>query len=193
MNKNKDDEEFIVGFYGSFIPLHGMDKIMETARILQSNKKIKFMIYGDGYGFRQIFKTWETEKPDNLSLKGWIPYEKINEIINQFDLCLGIFGDSLKTDLVIPNKIFHYSASGKPTLTKNTKGIKEIFSHEENILLCQNEPLEMAEMILKYQQERHQLREIGDAARELVISRYNEDIIAGTFMEQAKKLIKERE
>ncbi len=188
-NNAKEGDAFIVGFYGSFIPLHGMDKIIETARILQNHKNIKFRIYGDGHGFREILKAREREGLDNLSLEGWAPYEGINRLINQFDLCLGVFGDSLKTDLVIPNKVFHYSASGKPTLTKDTEGIREIFEDGETILLCQNDPVEMAEVILRLEKERNRLVKIGAAARELVISNYNEDILAGIFLKQANKLV----
>ena len=187
-----ENDVFTVGFYGSFIPLHGLDKIIKAASILREYEKIIFRIYGDGKGFKEIFRIHKSQNLKNLSLEGWARYEDLNSIINSFDLCLGIFGDSLKADLVIPNKIYHYSACGKACLTKASPAIREIFTDKEDILLSPATAENIAENILEYSGKKEELKKIAGASRTKIIAGYNEDKIAGLFLRNAEKLLQQK-
>ena len=125
--------KIVVGFYGTFIPLHGIDKIILAANELKERKDIRFEIYGKGFLFNKISPLAGKMGLSNIVFKGWVAYRELNNVINTMDICLGIFGDSIKTELVVPNKIFHYAACGKPIVTRDTTAIKEIFTPDKNI------------------------------------------------------------
>ena len=63
-------------------------------------------------------------------------YQGLAQAINQADICLGIFGNNLKAQLVIPNKIYEAIACGKLVVTANQPAIDEIF--QDGTRKCQS-------------------------------------------------------
>ncbi len=182
-------EKIIVGFYGSFIPLHGLEKIIIAAKLLEQRMDIEFQIYGHGPGYSQIQNLILKLGLKNVHLKGWIEYSSLNAAINNMDICLGIFGDSLKAELVIPNKIYHYAACRKPIITADTKGINEIFKNGENIALVKNDPSSIAKTIENLTENIELTKKIAANAYELVTTSYNEKMIAAEFLNNARLII----
>jgi glycosyltransferase involved in cell wall biosynthesis len=178
----RDDGIFRVGFYGSFVPLQGTDKIMETAYVLRDHSDIYFEIIGGGYRFKQALKLVSKWKLSNVHFLGVQKYDELNALLNQFDLCLGIFGDSKKADSVIPNKIYHYASVGKCILTKDSDGIKELFTDNIDIVLTTTKPEDMAKAILRLKADRKRIEAIGEKAFQLVTQQYNEVEIAKKFL-----------
>jgi glycosyltransferase involved in cell wall biosynthesis len=180
---NTQDGIFRVGFYGSFVPLQGTDKIMEMAHILHKHEDIRFEIVGGGYRFKQAKSLAEKWKLKNVNFHGMLNYNDLNAQINRFDLCLGIFGDSKKSDFVIPNKIYHYAAAGKCIVTKDSDGIREIFSDKRDIVLTSTNPSVVADEILKLKANRNLIDNIGQNAYRLINKNYNEEQIAKKFIQ----------
>ncbi len=142
-------QKFKIGFYGSYIPLHGIDKIVAAARLLEEHKDMIFEIVGSGFTEKKIKQQFEKAPSNNLVFKEWVDYTKLNETINAFDICLGIFGDTIKTEVVVPNKVYHYAACGKCIITKNTPAIKEVFVDQQNIILTDGSAEDLAEKIMQ--------------------------------------------
>jgi glycosyltransferase involved in cell wall biosynthesis len=184
--ETKKNKLFKVGFYGSFIPLQGIPMIIQTANLLKDNKEIEFDIIGKGHQYNQTIKYVKKHNLTNVNLLGWVKYEKLNESINEFDICLGIFGNSLKADSVIPNKVFHYAALNKCVITKDTPGIRELFTPNENIMLCSNKPEQIAERILEMKSNIDLKTKIGDNANQFIKSNYSHTHIARIFLNLLK-------
>lgn len=177
------NEKFTVGFHGGFIPLQGLDKIVETARILQSETTINFDIVGAGSQYKKIRKLADGYQLKNMQFRGWVNYDDINPIINAFDVCLGIFADSIKTDLVIPNKVYEYAALGKCIITKDTPAIKEVFTDGTDIQLTAATPEQMAEAILAMKADQEKRESIGKNAYNLIVNGYDPLHIGKKFVE----------
>lgn len=174
---------FNVGFYGSFIPLHGTKIIIEAAQQLASQTGIHFTMIGEGVEYENMkILALQQYKLSNISFTGWMKYDELTSSINAFDVALGIFGSSLKTDLVIPNKIFHYAAAGKAIITKQTPAIQELFTDEKNICLCTNTPEDLAASILKLKNNVVLKDAIAKNAQQLVTSNYNHINIANALL-----------
>jgi glycosyltransferase involved in cell wall biosynthesis len=185
----KSGNKIIVGFYGSFIPLHGIDKIIAAAKLLESRKNLEFRIFGNGPGFEKIREQTLKLELKNAILEGWIDYKSMNAAINDMDICLGIFGESLKAQLVIPNKIYHYAACKKPIITADTKGIREIFEDGKNIFLSGNDARSIAKSIEILADSPALRLSIGENGYQLVTRDYNEKRIADEFLKAVKKFI----
>ena len=178
----KDKEKFIVGFYGSFIPLQGTDKIVQAAHCLKDHSDIQFEMIGSGYSLKNAQQIAEKEKLNNINFHGKVKYEELSPLINTFDVCLGIFGDSKKTDMVIPNKVFHYAAIKKCILTKETDGLKEVFTKDKDISLCANDPQDMAHQILALKENTDHKNKLGKEAGKTLHNKYNELAVAENFL-----------
>ena len=131
IKKKSDSKTFKVFFYGSFLPLHGIDCIVRTAKFLEKERDIFFEITGWGPEKEKIMKLFDELKPDNLFFTGGLDKKLIREKIAEADLCLGIFGNTNKTKRVIPNKVYDYVAMRKPVVTADTPAVRELFEDGE--------------------------------------------------------------
>ncbi len=181
------NEKFTVGFHGGFIPLQGLDKIVETAHVLKNETDIHFDIVGAGSQYKKIRKLADGYQLQNIQFRGWVNYDDINPILNAFDVCLGIFADSIKTDLVIPNKVYEYAALGKCIITKDTPAIKEVFTDGKDIQLTDASPEKMAEAILTMKADHKKREDIGKAAHELIVNGYDPLNIGKTLVKNLKE------
>ncbi len=174
---------FKVGFYGSFVPLQGVSKIIEAANILKDQTNIKFEIIGSGYDLAKVNQLINKYQLSNVNMHGWLEYDKLNEAINSFDICLGIFGDSKKASLVIPNKVYHYAGLNKAVITRDSPAIREIFTHQKNIHLIENTPQALADSIMQLQESQVYTQEIAENAGSLIRKNYNAKNIAQQFVD----------
>lgn len=177
-SKSIDNKIFKVGFYGGFIPLQGVKFIIEAAKILKNNSSIKFNLIGTGYQWEEMKKKVKDLSLSNVCFDGWIEYSKLSSKLDAFDVCLGIFGETPKAFLVIPNKIYHYAAKGKAIITMESPAIREIFKKDENIILCENDGKSIADAILNLKSDRSKRETLGKSVRLLAESNFSEDIIA---------------
>ncbi|MCK4780918.1 MAG: glycosyltransferase family 4 protein, partial [Candidatus Lokiarchaeota archaeon] len=136
----KPKHKFIVGFIGNYIPAQGIKYIFDSAKILEDFKEIQFEIVGGQPGnnyYRKMLEYFKFKKLRNVKLIPRNLQESVRLHISRSDILLGIFGNSIKTNLAIPNKVFEAIQMKVPIITSNTPAIKELFTHMENIYLCQ--------------------------------------------------------
>ncbi|CAM4065901.1 glycosyltransferase [Shewanella aquimarina] len=114
-------------FYGQFIPLHGLDTIVNAAKLdLDNDKRINWLIVGKGQLSKQIDDRIAQENISSIRRLEWVDYKKLNNLLQSCDICLGIFGTSNKAKSVIPNKIYQIMAAGKPFVSARTAGLKPL-------------------------------------------------------------------
>ena len=131
----KNTNKFLVHFHGHYIPLQGVKYIIQAAKILEK-ENIVFNLIGQGQTFEADKNLAEKIRADNINFIDPVPYDKLPDYIGQADICLGIFGDSPKIELVIPNKVYDALAMGKPVITADTKAIRELLNDNDNAFLC---------------------------------------------------------
>lgn len=146
----KYDNNFTVMFWGTFIPLHGVQHIIKAAKLLEVYEDIKFEIIGSGHTFDSVKKLHERLKITNLTFHTqWIPYQKLPNYIAEADVCLGIFAGTPQAMRVVPNKAYEALAMRKPLLTGDSPGVREVLTNAKNCILCQMaNPEAIAESIL---------------------------------------------
>lgn len=114
-------------FYGQFIPLHGIETIIEAAAMAEPGT-YRWTLVGRGQETAKIRQKLAERPIADLAWAPWIAYEGLKEAIARADICLGIFGSSDKAARVIPNKVFQALASQKPLLTRDSPAIRELLS-----------------------------------------------------------------
>ncbi len=155
--ESRKENNFLVQFYGSFLPLQGIEYIVQAARIVGSrDKTIRFELIGSGQTFAMIKGLIEELELKNTVLRNWVPFNQLPELVSHADICLGIFGNTEKARRVVPNKVFQCLSLKKPVITGRTPAILEFFVDRENILLCEPanaDSLARAIMVLKGNEE----------------------------------------
>lgn len=121
------EEPFHVLFVGKLIPLHGLETILEAARLLP---EVPFRIVGSGQQEGLL-----ASPADNVVWIPWVEYEDLPGRLQPAGCALGIFGTSDKARRVIPNKAFQALACGTPLVTGDTPAARELLVDGENALL----------------------------------------------------------
>jgi glycosyltransferase involved in cell wall biosynthesis len=152
-----DDDIFRVLFYGTYIPLHGIQHIIHAAKILEK-ENIHFQLIGKGQTFPEIQTLSKNLNLSNVEFIGMVDYLKLPEYISQSDVCLGIFGGTEKSMRVIPTKAYQILAMRKPLITGDSPGARELLKNRKNALLCEMaDPKSLASAIMELKDD-EQLR-----------------------------------
>jgi glycosyltransferase involved in cell wall biosynthesis len=127
--KTVADGGMSVLFYGQFIPLHGIDTVVRAAKLTEPGG-FRWTIVGTGQEAPRIRALVDRLQPGNLEWIEWIPYRQLIDRLHRAGVCLGIFGDTQKAAMVIPNKVFQILMSGKPLITRDCPAIRELVSND---------------------------------------------------------------
>lgn len=165
--KKKSSSLFEVLFVGKFIPLHGLPKIIEAAKLLETEKNIHFTLVGHGQLREAIDSQISDLKLKNIATIDWIPYAELAQTMSGADIILGIFGESSKAARVIPNKVYQALAVGKPVLTMDSAAARELLTSGQNAYLVANNPEKMAEAILDLRDNGKMAKSLGVKAKTL--------------------------
>ncbi len=166
--KDVGSDKFIVHFHGKFIPLQGVEYIIQAAKLLADEKDISWQIIGRGQEYDKARKMARQLKLDNINFIDPVYYEELPQHLTRADICLGVFGATDKTQRVIPNKVYEAVAMAKPIITADTPAIKEVFTDGENIVLCRAaDSRGLAAAILDLKREADKRRKLGLSAYNL--------------------------
>ncbi len=119
-------------FYGKLSPLHGVATVLEAARMPGAPP---VRLIGDGQLGPWLREELHRERPPGLRWDAWVPYGSLPGEIGEAAICLGIFGESAKAARVVPNKVWQAMAVGRPIITADSPGIREVLTDGENALL----------------------------------------------------------
>ena len=186
----KDPSIFRVGFVGHFIPLQGVLSILEAAKLMKDEQQVQFYFIGKGFEYEQARKFVEEHQLKQVVFEGMVDYTALDSYINSFDLCMGIFGKTLKAGVVIPNKIFNYASCARPVLTMESKAIKEIFTHKEDIYLCKPEAGAITTAIKSLMKDPGLRKKLGDAIYKKTSEAFAEKETAASLLAQYEKFKK---
>ena len=163
-------EPFTVLFFGSFLPLHGVELILEAAKIISAEEaSVSFKLIGSGQTLPRASALASKLGLSNVEFEGWLPQSELPQRIAASDICLGIFGKTEKAGRVVPHKIFQAMGMRKPVITARTTAVEEFFMHGENIFLVDAlEPELLAEAILKLKKDANLRETIAEKGFDLV-------------------------
>lgn len=150
----RQDGVLKICWWGTFIPLHGLDNILQAMKILKE-KKINFTcnLFGVNSTLFSIYvEKIQLEKLDShVFLRKDLSFSNVSlprYLVNNCDLALGIFGNTDKASNVVPNKLIEALSMGIPTLTMNSPALREFFNPETDLWTCEPSPESIAESVL---------------------------------------------
>jgi glycosyltransferase involved in cell wall biosynthesis len=175
------DDTFTVFFYGSFIPLHGVEYIVGAAERLQArDRDVRFVLCGSGQTSGAVRRLAASRRISNIDFLGRRSLPELHRLMCESDVCLGIFGTSSKARVVIPNKVFDALACGRPVISADTPAVREALTHGENVWLCQGGDADaLAQAIEALKDDAGARTRIAAAGHDLFKRRFSLDALAG--------------
>lgn len=146
--RQRTTDDFLVHFHGEFIPFHGVRHILHAAKLLE-NTGVRFQIVGRGLTFEQDMALMKTLGLHNVKILDPVPYDGLAQLMADADVCLGIFGDNDRAELVITNKANEAIGMGKPLITRRNAPVQELLTHGESAYFVEPaDPQALADAIL---------------------------------------------
>ena len=119
--------KYTVLYFGSILPLQGVDIVLEAAELLKDRTDICFYIIGP------IGEKMTKPSAPNIHYIPWLSQDKLSDYIAFADLCLaGHFNKAInKAKRTIPGKAYIYRAMGKPMILGENPANHELYSEKE--------------------------------------------------------------
>lgn len=181
-------DPFRVIYYGSYIPNHGVEFIVEAAHLLE-DERVAFEMVGDG---PEHAKAWALERKyrlKNLAFIDWLERQELSEHIANADLVLGVFGVTMQNMLTNNNKIYEGFAMRKPVVSARTPALPESLVHGEHLYLCERgDPGSLAEAIRSLQADPELCQRLAENGYRLFCEEFDLDHIGQEFSRYLEEL-----
>ncbi len=138
-------EKFVVLYFGSILPLQGVDVVLDSIRELKDYSDIYFDIIGP------ISAKYNKPIQDNVQYTEWLPQEELAERIANADLCLAGHFNALidKAERTIPGKAYIYEMMGKRFILGNTSANHELFlTDDKHMFVDRGDSKKLAKCVL---------------------------------------------
>jgi glycosyltransferase involved in cell wall biosynthesis len=166
---------FEVLFYGSFLELQGVETIVEAARLCL-DLPVVWVLLGEGKLKADMEK--QARELSNVRFEPWIPYHDLPGRMAKAHILLGIFGDTPKAGMVVPNKLYQSLAVGRPVITRISAAYPDELATSNTIgWIPPADPEALANMVKQWIAAPDNLVGKGKKSGELFTSHYNDRVM----------------
>lgn len=114
-------------YYGNYIPLHGLDVVVDALDELAGRRAFHVTLLGDGalrpaVERRVRASLWSA----SAAFREPVPEQRLADVIADADVVLGVFGSSEKAGSVIANKVWQGLACGRPVVTQDSPALADL-------------------------------------------------------------------
>ena len=178
------DEPFEVLYFGSFLPLHGMDVILEAAAALKDLPVHITLIGGNRLDLSAFHRKVQEFRLGNVSHVGWVDFEDLPGYIARSHIGLGgPFGGTGQARRVITGKTFQFLAMAKPVIVGEIEQDCGFIDKVNCLLVPQGNPGALAQAISWAFQHPAELGQMGRRGYELYRERYSIQQVSGRLKE----------
>lgn len=128
----RPDEPLRVLFFGTGVPLHGLDVLVRAVRRCQG--RVTLQVIGGSARDRAAIRAASGGVVTLLDT--FVSRAELEMRMQASHLVAGVFGRSRKAQLVVPFKVVHGLAAGRPVLTADTPAIRSVLRVGEEVLVA---------------------------------------------------------
>jgi glycosyltransferase involved in cell wall biosynthesis len=170
-------------FIGKLIPLHGVETVLEAARLA---RRLRFKVVGSGQ-----LEPLLHDRPPNVEHVPWVEYAGLPSELHRAGCTLGIFGSSEKAQRVIPNKVFQALACGAPVVTADTPAARELLADRESALLVPpGDPKALAAAVTRLAEDPSLARRVANAGLAAYRARASERVLGERWRGLIESLVR---
>lgn len=125
IEKSVPDSPPLIFYFGSFIPNHGVDVILNAIALL--SVEYQLILLGDGEGKAAAQQLAQELGLKNTKFLPRVAFADVPPYIADADILLGVFGNTRQADTAMANKVLQSLAMYKPVVTGATTSNKEHF------------------------------------------------------------------
>lgn len=124
-------------YYGNYIPLHGLQYVMDNIKALKNRERFEFVFVGNG-----SLRPGIEAQVDELEMENVISFcdaVEVDELVREIyaaNVVLGVFGESPKASSVLANKVWQGLACGRLVVTRKSEALRELGMLPSNQVLA---------------------------------------------------------
>lgn len=171
-------EPFVIFTYATFLPLHGMDIILEAANLLKDLPVHFYIAGGKGktlQSFRDKKKSFGLDKFDHIQ---WIEYTDLPAYIRGADICLGgPFGNTGQGKRIVTGKTLQFLACARPTVIGQGNEDNGFQDRKNGLLVPQGDPRPLADALRWAFEHQSELKTIAVNGRALYEEKFSSEAV----------------
>ena len=185
----RDDGILRVLYYGTFIPNHGIEIIIEAARLLQDQSDVHFELIGDGPTRAEAESLAEQYGLTTVTFLDWVEKGALPHKVAGADLCLGAFRVTPQSTMTVQNKIYEALAMRKCVVTGWSPAASSALIHGEHIWLCDRESAEsLAQAVLTLKQSPELRENLAENGYRRFVERFSVAALGRQFVPALESL-----
>jgi len=183
------DEDFIVLYAGIHGLAQGLEYVLEAARELLDERRIRFVLIGEGPYRGQLIQSAREQNLVNTTFLDEIPGDQIGRYIALADVCLVPLRKKQLFKGALPSKIFDSWVCGKPiVLSVDGEAREEVEAANGGIYVEPENPRAMADAIRSLKTNRDLCARMGENGRRYL---YSNGYIRSQQAEHLSRVIEE--
>jgi glycosyltransferase involved in cell wall biosynthesis len=163
-------DKFDVLYAGALGQANDIDTILRAAERLNSEEKIRIVLFGDGKERARLELESKQMKLTNVIFAGVCPKKDMPLVIASADVCLAILQDVPMFRTTYPNKVFDYMASVRGTVLVIDGVVRDVIEASDGGVFVQpGNDRQLAKKILELSKDSQQVKQMGLNARAYLV------------------------
>jgi len=185
--------KFVAAYVGTHGMAHGLETLLEAAKLTRSFGFIHFLMVGDGAERSRLYELKRAWNLDNVTMISQQPKEMMPAIWRMADASLVLLKNTEIFESVIPSKIFESMAMKKPIIL-GVKGEVARMLAESNagIQITPESASELSAAVIKLATDRNYYNQLSENGLTYVRENYDRRKLAGKFEELLADVLKQR-
>jgi glycosyltransferase involved in cell wall biosynthesis len=183
--------KFVAAYVGTIGMAHGLAKILEAARKLESRPDIAFVVVGTGAELSKLADRSEKEGLANVLFVGAVSKEVVKQYWRLCDVALVLLRNTPFFETVIPSKIFEAMGTGRPIILGvrgESQGI--LAAAQAGIPIAPESSDELVDAILTLAGDPERRASLGESGRQFVVREYDRRVLADRMLQTLEEVAK---
>ncbi len=173
--------KFLVGYIGTHGLAHGLESVLESAKLMEHDDDVHFLFVGEGAKKTALKRAAEGLR--NVTFIDRRPREIIAEMLSEIDVSLIVLKKAELLKTVIPSKMFEIMGSARPIILGVEGEAKRILDEADAGIAVEPEnPSQLKDAILTLRDHTAQREQYGRNGAAYVREHFDLDVLADGYL-----------
>ena len=164
-----------VVFFGLYTPLQGAPIIGQAIQLLDD--RVQVTMVGTGQDFDRTKQFADRGSGVDVRWVDWLDPQQLTALVQESDVCLGIFSGDGKGTRVVPNKVYQGAAAGCAVVTSDTVPQRRVLG-QAAVFVRPGDPKALAEALLALADDPQRLQDMRLAAWQLAKEQFTPEAVS---------------
>ncbi len=186
------EDKFVVTYLGAHGISHALGKILDSARLLSDQSRIRFLFVGEGAEKESLVRQANEEQLPNVQFLDPAGKDAVRDYYALSDVCLVPLRAIPLFETFIPSKMFEIMATGRPMIASVRGEAAEILKQSGAAVIVEPEDSRaIADAVRHLHNCPEQARAMGRRGRDFVVQNYSRQALATRYLEVLRRAIAE--